>query len=43
MKALGFKICVSAPYSYLAAPIELLFGHLKQTDLNPSNMKTGKR
>ena len=43
MKALGFKIIISAPYSYASAPIEYVFGQFKSVDLNPEGLKTGKR
>ena len=43
MKALGFRVAVSAPYSYSAAPVELAFAFLKDRDLNPERLKTGKR
>jgi hypothetical protein len=43
MKALGFKVVISAPYSYSTAPIELAFAFLKRGDLNPTAIKTGKR
>ena len=43
MKALGFRVCVSAPYSYASAPVEYAFAFLKDTDLNPNRLKTGKR
>lgn len=43
MKALGFKVCISAPYSYAAAPIEYAFGFFKSVNLNPNRLKTGKR
>ena len=43
MKALGFNIVVSAPYSFASAPVEYAFAFLKSTDLNPSGLKTGKR
>ena len=33
----------SGPYSYSAAPIELLFGGLKNRELNPDGLTTGKR
>ena len=29
MKALGFRIIISAPYSYSSAPIEYVFGQFK--------------
>ena len=37
------QIIWSAPYSYSAAPIELLFGGLKFGKLNPDRLATGKR
>jgi len=43
LKALGFRVCVSAPYSYSAAPIELAFAFLKATNLNPRQLNLGKR
>ena len=43
MKALGFRVAVSAPYSYAAAPVEYAFAFLKNQDLNQSQLKTGKR
>ena len=43
MKAMGFRVVVSAPYSYATAPVELAFAFLKQGDLNPGSLKTGKR
>ena len=35
MQKLGLKVLFSGPYSYSAAPIELLFGGLKFGNLNP--------
>ena len=43
MKALGFRVIISAPYSYSTAPVELAFAFLKKGDLNPEQQKTGKR
>ena len=43
MKALGLKVCVSAPYSYASSPIEYAFAYFKQGDLNPASLKTGKK
>ena len=43
MKMLGFKIVISAPYSFAAGPIEYAFGLFKQVNLNPDRIKTGKR
>ena len=33
MRALGFRVVVSAPYSYAAAPVEYAFAFLKDRDL----------
>ena len=33
----------SAPYSYSAAPVELLFSALKFGELNPNRLSTGKK
>ena len=35
LKHLGFRVCVSAPYSFAGAPIEYAFSFLKQVELNP--------
>ena len=43
LKKLGINIIFSGPYSYSAAPIELLFGSLKVNELNPERLPTGKR
>ena len=43
MKGLGFKVCISAPYSYASSPIEYAFGYFKSVDLNPERLKTGKK
>ena len=43
MRALGFRVVISAPYSYATAPVELAFAFLKQGDLNPRSLRTGKR
>ena len=43
IKTLGIKIVFSGPYSYTAAPIELLFGGLKCGELNKNRLQTGKR
>ena len=43
MKQLGWRVIVSAPYSYASSPIELFFALLKSTDLNPSALPAGKR
>ena len=39
----GLQVILSGPYSYSAAPIETLFGHLKLGELNPNSVSTGKR
>ena len=41
--SLNVKIMFSAPYSYSAAPVELLFANFKKTAINPQIIKTGKR
>ncbi len=43
MVALGIQVCISAPYSYAAAPIEYAFAQFKTGDLNPQRKPTGKR
>ena len=37
------QVIWSGPYSYSAAPIELLFGGLKFGELNPDRLPVGKR
>ena len=36
-------IIFSGPYSYSAAPIEMVFSALKLGDLNPERLPTGKK
>ena len=43
MRQLGLNYVISAPYSYDAAPIELLFAYWKKSHINPQDEKTGKR
>ena len=43
LKGLGLKVIVAGPYGFLGAPCEMVFGFLKQIDLNPANVKTGKK
>ena len=43
VQALGLKTIYSGPYSFSAAPIELLFGGLKNCELNPEGRTTSKR
>ena len=37
------KIIVAGPYGFLSAPCEMVFGFLKQLDLNPNNLQCGKK
>ena len=41
-RKLQVSVMFSGPYSYAAAPIELLFGALKRGELNPQRESTGK-
>ena len=43
MRALGLKVCITAPYCYASSPIELAFAFFKSADLNPGMHKTGKK
>ena len=43
MRKLQLDIIWSGPYSYDAAPIELVFGHLKLGEINTECQKTGKK
>ena len=36
-------IIFTGPHSYSASPIELFFAHFKRTDINPSQLPTGKQ
>ena len=40
---LNVPIIYSGPYSYSAAPVELVFAALKLGDLNPDRHPTGKK
>jgi len=40
---MGVEVIYSGPYSYSAAPIELLFAALKRGELNPDQLATGKK
>ena len=42
-RKLGLKVLITGPYSYDSSPCELLFAYFKQTNLNPSNISTGKK
>ena len=41
--SLGIRVVISAPYSYAAAPVEKFFGYFKSTNINPKNLKLGKK
>ena len=43
LKKLNMRVIFSAPYSYSTAPIELLFGGIKNGKLCPYTQKTGKK
>ena len=43
MRKLDLDIVWSGPHSYDAAPCEMVFASLKNGDLNPASMPTGKR
>ena len=43
LQALGFKLIFSAPYSYSAAPVEMLFSCVKFGEINPERLPTGKK
>ena len=42
-RKLQVRVMYSGPYSYAAAPIEMVFGALKQGELNPERRPAGKR
>ena len=43
MEGLRIPVLYTGPYSYDAAPVELLFASFKACDINPNHVKTGKR
>ena len=43
LKELKIQVIFTGPYSYDAAPCELLFAQLKTNNLNPSGLQTGKK
>ena len=43
IRKLQLDAIYSGPYSYDAAPVELVFGHLKLGELNADQQKTGKK
>jgi len=42
-RKLEVQVIYSGPYSYSAAPIEMVFGALKRGELNPERRSIGKR
>ena len=42
-RKLEVPVIYSGPYSYSAAPIEMVFGALKRGELNPERRSIGKR
>ena len=43
LQKLQVQIIYSGPYSYAAAPIEMVFGALKRGDLNPERRSVAKK
>ena len=43
LQALSLKLIFSAPYSYSAAPVEMLFSCVKFGEINPERLPTGKK
>ena len=43
LTTMELPIIYSGPYSYAAAPIELVFAALKLGDMNPERLPTGKK
>lgn len=43
LRRLQLQVLFTGPNSYLAAPVELLFGAFKQADINPRKVMTAKR
>ena len=43
MAALRLPILIAGPYAFDSSPCEKLFSYLKVGDLNPGDIKTGKR
>ena len=39
----GVKVVIGGPYAFAAAPIEYFFSAIKNTDLNPEGLSTGKK
>ena len=42
-RKMGINVIYTGPYSFDAAPIEHLFAALKNGDINPDRLPTGKR
>jgi len=42
LKELRVPFMLTAPHSYNVSPIELLFGAIKNSDINPQGLGTGK-
>ena len=36
------KVLIAAPYGFQAMPVEMVFAFLKQADINPEWLATGK-
>ena len=43
LKNMGVKVVIGGPYAFSAAPVEHFVSALKSVDLNPENIKTGKK
>ena len=43
LSTLEFPVIYTGPYSYDACPCELLFAQLKNAELNPESLPTGKK
>ena len=43
MAALNLPIVLAGPYAFDSSPCEKLFSYLKIGDLNPGELKTGKK
>ena len=43
MEMLKIPVMFTAPYSYAACPVELFFAYLKNEDINPELLATGKK
>ena len=39
----GIKVVIGGPYAFAAAPIEYFFSAIKNTDLNPEGLPSGKK